>query len=109
MAGLIAVVEAGPLYAAADSGDEFYDSSLEVLSRGMYSVIAALVVWRRRPISIGEQLGARAEARFLTTLSSSEVQAHTSSAWSPISGLVDQYSSLPLGGSEARPYSVQKP
>lgn len=101
MAALIAVVDSGPLYAAADLDDADHDASLVALSAsGLHLVIPALVV-AEVTYFIGTRLGPQAEARFLIGLAQLEVEAPLSGDWERIGELVTQYHDFPLGGTDA--------
>jgi len=101
MAPLIAVVDTGPLYAAADLDDHDHDRALEVLQRpGHHLVIPTLVV-AEATYFIGTRLGPTAEARFLAGFAALDVEAPTPADWSRIAELVAEYAGFPLGGTDA--------
>ena len=101
MAPLIAIVESGPLYAAADLDDADHDAALGVLAdRGLHLVIPTLVV-AEVTYFIGTRLGPTAEARFLAGLAEMDVEAPVPSDWRRMAELVEQYGDLPLGGTDA--------
>jgi predicted nucleic acid-binding protein len=65
---VIAVVDAGPLYAVADAGDQDHGRSLDALRRpDLQLVIPALAVAEATYL-IGRRLGSESEARFLEGL-----------------------------------------
>jgi predicted nucleic acid-binding protein len=98
---MIAVVDSGPLYAAADGDDDDHERCVSVLERtDLELVIPALVVAEVTSF-IGTRLGARAESAFLRGLSSLEVEAPSSVDWDRIGDLVDRYGDFPLGGTDA--------
>ncbi|MGH7758909.1 MAG: type II toxin-antitoxin system VapC family toxin [Candidatus Dormibacteria bacterium] len=101
MASLIAVVDSGPLYAAADLDDADHERSLAALSApGLQLVIPAMVV-AEVTYFIGTRLGPGAEARFLLSLAQLEVEAPIRQDWERIAELVTQYQDFPLGGTDA--------
>jgi len=101
MASLIAIVDAGPLYAAADLDDVDHDAALTTLMQaGIHLVIPTLVV-AEVTYFIGTRLGAVAEARFLSGLGSLDVEAPRCEDWERIAELVSQYRDFPLGGTDA--------
>ena len=101
MAPLIAVVDTGPLYAAADLDDGDHERALDVLqSQGRHLVIPTLVV-AEATYFIGTRLGAVAEARFLAGLADLDVEAPMSTDWARIAELVEDYADFPLGGTDA--------
>ena len=101
MAPLIAVVDSGPLYAAADLDDADHDAVLTALaSDDLHLVIPTLVV-AEVTYFIGSRLGPTAEARFLTGLADMDVEAPSPSDWHRIGELVEQCGDFPLGGTDA--------
>ena len=101
MAPLIAVVDSGPLYAAADLDDADHDAVLAVLaSDNLHLVIPTLVV-AEVTYFIGSRLGAASEARFLAGLADIDVEAPSPADWPRIAELVEQYGDFPLGGTDA--------
>jgi predicted nucleic acid-binding protein len=98
---VLAIVDAGPLYAAADIGDDDHQRSLAVLERpDLHLVIPALVVAEVTYL-VGRRLGARAESRFLQALADFDVEAPAPLDWPRIAELVEQYADFPLGGTDA--------
>jgi uncharacterized protein len=98
---LIAIVDTGPLYAAADLDDAAHRASVEALQQpGLELVIPALVVAEARYL-VGSRLGSRAEARFLRGLAQLEVEPPAAEDWRRIADLVEEYADLPLGGTDA--------
>jgi predicted nucleic acid-binding protein len=101
MAPLIAVVDSGPLYAAADLDDADHDAVMRVLTQeDLHLVIPTLVV-AEVTYFIGSRLGSDAEARFLAGLAGLDVEAPTPDDWPRVAELVDQYGDYPLGGTDA--------
>ena len=90
---VIAVVDAGPLYAAVDAADDDHARCLDI-------VIPALVVAEVTHI-IAARLGAKVEAGFLAGLEQFEVEAPAPEDWARISKLVQKYANFPLGGTDA--------
>lgn len=98
---MLAIVDTGPLYAAADRDDAAHDASLAVLeSPGLDLVIPALVVAEATYL-IGTRLGAAAEAAFLRTLEHLDVELPAVEDWPRIAALVDRYANLDIGGTDA--------
>lgn len=101
MALRIAVVDAGPLFAAADMDDADHAAALAALSRSsLHLVIPALVVAEVTHL-IGSRLGSAAEAWFLGGLAAMDVEAPASTDWPRIAELVEGHGHLPLGGKAA--------
>lgn len=98
---MIAVVDTGPLYAAADLDDADHAASVEVLQRPDLELVVPALVVAEVTYLIGTRLGASAEAAFLRGLNQIEVEPPTADEWQRIAELVDTYSDLPLGGTDA--------
>ncbi len=97
----LAVVDAGPLYAAADADDDDHAESLAVLADpGLRLVVPALVV-AEATYFVGRRLGADAEAAFLRGVGSLDVEGPDSVDFSRMAQLVEQYADFPLGGTDA--------
>jgi predicted nucleic acid-binding protein len=98
---VLAVVDTGPLYAAADADDADHDACVAALSaKGLRLVVPAMVVAEATYL-IGTRLGPRAEASFLKGLPEFAVEAPLPEDWTRISELVERYADLPLGGTDA--------
>lgn len=101
MASLIAVIDSGPLFAAADLDDDDHDAVLQALSAAnLHLVVPALVV-AEVTYFIASRLGPAAEAAFLTGLAQMEVEAPLTDEWGRIAELVNLYADFPLGGTDA--------
>jgi predicted nucleic acid-binding protein len=97
----LAIVDAGPLYAAADADDEDHAASLAALSRpDLRLVIPALVV-AEATYFVGRRLGSAAEATFLRALGGLDVEAPAEPDFARVGELVEQYADFPLGGTDA--------
>ncbi len=98
---MLAIVDAGPLYAAADADDADHDACVAALSTaGLRLVVPAMVV-AEATYFVGTRLGPRAEATFLKGLRELAVDAPLPEDWARIAELVERYSDLPLGGTDA--------
>lgn len=98
---MIAIVDAGPLYACTDVDDADHVRSLIALQRSdLHLVIPALVV-AEVTYMVGRRLGHRAESRFLHGLQEFDVEAPSSDDWARIADLVEQYGDFLLGGTDA--------
>jgi len=102
MSGLrIAIVDAGPLYAVADTDDADHDRCRRVLERtDLGLVIPALVVAEASTL-VGRRLGPRAEAAFLRGLAGFDVAAPEGEEWGRMAQLVRRYEEFPLGAADA--------
>lgn len=101
MAALIAVVDSGPLYAAADLDDADHETCLGALSRDDLRLVVPTMVVAEVTHFIGSRLGVAAEARFLAGLADMDVEAPSLADWPRIAELVEQYGDFPLGGTDA--------
>jgi predicted nucleic acid-binding protein len=98
---LIAVVDAGPLYAAADENDVDHDACFEVLQRRDLDLVVPALVVAKVCYFLENRMGPSAEARFLRGLASLDVQAPFPAEWPAIASLVETYRDFPLGGADA--------
>ena len=97
----LAIVDAGPLYAAADADDADHAASVGALADPeLERVIPALVVAEATYL-VGRRLGASAEARFMRGLSEFPVEGPDRDDFARIAELVEQYANFPLGGTDA--------
>lgn len=97
----IAIVDSGPLVAAANTADPAHQACLEALRRpGLHLVIPALCVAEAAYL-IQQRRGPSTEARFLKGLEGFDVQAPAAQDWRRIGELVEQYADFPLGGTDA--------
>jgi uncharacterized protein len=97
----VAVVDTGPLYAAADLDDDDHAASLATLQRRDLELVVPALVIAEATYLVGRRLGAKAEATFLRGLSQIEVEPPLGDDWTRIADLVDEYGDLPLGGTDA--------
>ena len=97
----LAIVDSGPLVAAANGADPAHRACLAALqSPGLRLVIPALCVAEATYL-IHSYRGPSTEARFLRGLEGFDVQAPLAQDWPRIGELVEQYADLPLGGTDA--------
>ena len=97
----IAIVDTGPLYAAADERDAAHARSLAVLQRpDLHLVIPALVVAEAAYL-VGHRLGPHAEAAFIRGLAPFDVEAPTAADLSRMADLMERYADFPLGAADA--------
>lgn len=102
----IAVVDSGPLLAAANRSDPDHEVCLDVLrDPGHRLVIPALCVAEVSYL-LGRRKGADVEARFLRALEAFDVRSPGPAEWPRIAELVEQYADLPLGGTDASVISL---
>lgn len=96
-----AIVDSGPLVAAANSADPDHQACLRALQEpGVHLVIPALCIAEAAYL-IQSRRGPRMEARFLRGMEAFDIQAPHSGDWRRIGELVEQYADFPLGGTDA--------
>lgn len=98
---MLAVVDAGPLYAAADADDLDHEPSVGALARGDLRLIVPALAIAEATYFVGERLGPHAEAAFLRGLAQLDIEAPTGDDLERIAELVEQYADFPLGGTDA--------
>jgi predicted nucleic acid-binding protein len=98
---MIAIVDAGPLYAAVDADDDDHARCVDVLSRPDLELLVPALVVAEVTYLVGRRLGARAESAFLRGLSVLEVEAPVLDDWAHIADLVSRYADFPVGGTDA--------
>jgi predicted nucleic acid-binding protein len=97
---VIAIVDAGPLYAAADESDDYHAACVSALQRPeLHLVLPALAVAEALYL-VGRRLGPHAEAAFARGLAEFDVE-NPSADWTRIGDLVEQYADFPLGSADA--------
>ena len=98
---MLAIVDAGPLYAAADTDDEDHAASVEALARRDLQLLVPALVVAEATYFVGRRLGAAAEAAFLSGLAAIDIEAPNSEDLERMAELVTQFSNFPLGGTDA--------
>jgi predicted nucleic acid-binding protein len=98
---MLAVVDAGPLYAAADADDEDHEPCRAALSRADLRLVIPALVVAEATYFVGRRLGPRAEAAFLRGLGAFDVEGPASDDFARIAELVESYADFPLGGTDA--------
>jgi uncharacterized protein len=97
----LAIVDAGPLYAAADSDDRDHAASLATLSRADLRLVIPALVIAETTYFVGRRLGPDAERAFLDGLTGFDVEGPSSEDFTRIAELVERYKDFPLGGTDA--------
>ncbi len=97
----LAIVDAGPLYAVADSDDRDHAASLATLSRPDLRLIVAALAVAEATYFVGRRLGPTAEQAFLSGLGELDVEGPTGEDFARMAKLVKQYEDFPLGGTDA--------
>jgi len=98
---VIAIVDAGPLYAVVDSSDADHQRSLEVLQRSDLRLVIPALVVAEVTYMVHRRLGPGAEAAFLRGLTDFDVESPAPADWARMGDLVEQYADFPLGGTDA--------
>ena len=98
---MIAIVDAGPLYAALDVNDHDHRRSLDALQRSDLELIIPILVVTEVSYFAAKNLGAEVEDEFLRGLQTASVEAPTRNDWPLIANLVERYSDFPLGATDA--------
>jgi uncharacterized protein len=97
----LAVVDAGPLYAAADADDEDHLASRTALARADLRLIVPALVVAEATYFVGRRLGAAAESKFLAGVAKLDVEGPSREDFARMAELVEQYADFPLGGTDA--------
>lgn len=99
----IVLVDAGPLYAAADSSDSHHAASVAVFERGDLDFVVPALVIAEVSYLVERRRGPLAEAAFIHALAhlGAEVEAPTTVDLIRMAELVKQYADFPLGATDA--------
>lgn len=97
----LAIVDAGPLYAAADADDRDHHACLATLARADLRLVVAALAVAEATYFVGTRLGPSAERAFLHGLSQLDVEGPSGEDLVRMAQLVDQYKDFPLGGTDA--------
>jgi uncharacterized protein len=101
MTTTLAVVDAGPLYAAADIDDRDHVASRAALSRSDLRLVVPALVIAEATYFVGRRLGPEAERTFLRGIGELDVEAPNSEDFARMAELVGEYADFPLGGTDA--------
>jgi uncharacterized protein len=97
----LAVVDAGPLYAAVDADDADHLASREALGRAELRLVIPAMVVAETTYFVGRRLGPKAETAFLRGLAALDVEGPTAEDLLRMADLVEEYADFPLGGTDA--------
>jgi len=97
----LAIVDAGPLYAAADADDHDHRACVAALQREDLRLVVPALVVAEATYFVGRRLGSAAEAAFLRGIGQLDVEGPSSEDFPRIAELVEQYADFPLGGTDA--------
>ena len=98
---MLAIVDAGPLYATADGDDDDHDRCRAILSQADLRLVIPAMVVAEATYFVGRRLGTRAEAAFLRALGAFDVEGPAPEDFVRIAELVEIYADFPLGGTDA--------
>jgi uncharacterized protein len=101
MSTTLAVVDAGPLYAAADADDRDHAACVATLAREDLRLILPALVIAEATYFVGRRLGADAESAFLSGIAELDIEAPSSEDLERMAELVARYADFPLGGTDA--------
>jgi uncharacterized protein len=99
----VLIVDTGPLVAAADSADPDHEACADLLQRATGPLRTTALVIAEAAYMIGRRISAEAEARFFRSIANGDIliDALIEADLVRIADLVDTYSDLPLGGTDA--------
>ncbi len=97
------IVDAGPLYAAADTTDNNHAASYKLLAGAARPLLVPEVIVSEVAYLLGDRLGAQAEIAFAQSIADGllTVEPVLNSEWRRIAELTKQYADLPLGMADA--------
>ena len=100
---MLAIVDAGPLYASLDVREPAHGAVVTVLRRLDLTLVVPALALAEAAYLAGERLGARVEAALLRGLADMDtlVEAPTPADLRRMADLVEQYSDFPLGAADA--------
>ena len=97
----LAVVDAGPLYATADTDDQDHQACRQALARADLRLVVPALVIAEATYFVGRRLGAAAESAFLRGVGELDIEGPSRADFIRIAELVEQYADFPLGGTDA--------
>jgi uncharacterized protein len=97
----LAIVDAGPLYAAADIDDADHAASVHALADPQLRLVVPALAIAEATYFVATRLGPAAEADFLRGCSYLDVEAPDRADFARIAELVERYADFPLGGTDA--------
>jgi predicted nucleic acid-binding protein len=97
----LAIVDAGPLYAAADADDRDHEACVATLERADLRLVLPALVVAEATYFVAGRLGSSVEAAFLRAVGALDVEGPSSGDFARMAELVEQYADFPLGGTDA--------
>jgi uncharacterized protein len=102
----LAVVDSGPLLAAANKADPDHSPCIEALRDPAYRLVIPALCVAEVSYFLGRRSGPETEARFLRALADFDVRGPAPEEWTRIAQLVAEYADFPLGGTDASVISL---
>lgn len=97
----IAILDAGPLVAAADASDAAHPASAAVLRRTDLELVIPALVIAEAAYLVGRRVGPSKEAAFIRELRRFAIEPPIDEDWPVIAELVERYADFPLGTTDA--------
>jgi uncharacterized protein len=99
----VLIVDTGPLYAAAATGDNDHKRCVELLTNAEGPLLVPELVVCEVAYLLSDRIGAHAELAFARALAAGELIAEPVDAheWGRVTELVERYEDLPLGMADA--------
>jgi len=97
----LAIVDAGPLFAAADADDPRHEDVLAIFERSDLRFVCPAFTVDEAVYLVGHRLGPTAEATFLRGLAGVDIETPSPDDFVRMAELVEQYADFPLGGADA--------
>lgn len=98
---MLAIVDAGPLYAALDERDKHHAASRATLERADLQLVIPALAAAEALYLTQQRIGPEAERALLTGLAEMDVAAPTPEDFIRMAELVERYADWPLGGCDA--------
>ena len=98
---MLSVVDAGPLFSAADEGDPQHDLARNVLERSDLQLVIPALAVAEASYLIQRRLGPGRERLFFLGLAQMDVVAPNPDDFTRMAELVARYADWPLGGCDA--------
>jgi predicted nucleic acid-binding protein len=98
---VLAIVDAGPLYAAADADDSDHAACVAALARGDLRLVVPALAVAEATYFVGQRLGSHVESEFLRGIGELDIEAPSDADFTRMADLVEQYADFPLGGTDA--------
>lgn len=98
---LIAIVDSGVLIATANDADPTHVACRQLLENAEFHLVIPALCVAEVAFVLHKRRGASAETQFLRGLSDLDVRAPAAVDWERVADLVERYSDLPLGATDA--------